>query len=104
MSVILLPEARLEAVDAAHWYERKQSGLAERFFIELEQALDAVESSSESFPRVETNKTRRNLRRHLLESFPYAIAFEVAQDEIIVIAVAHTSRRPNYWARRNAPD
>jgi len=36
-------------------------------------------------------------RRVLLRTFRYADIFEILADEILVVAVAHTSRRPNYW-------
>ncbi|OYV87832.1 MAG: plasmid stabilization protein, partial [Planctomycetia bacterium 21-64-5] len=30
----------------------------------------------------------------------YAVVFEVLHDEILVVAVAHTRREPNYWLGR----
>lgn len=40
------------------------------------------------------------VRRALLRRFPFAIAYQALEDRIMVIAIAHTSRRPFYWAKR----
>ncbi|RLT05905.1 MAG: type II toxin-antitoxin system RelE/ParE family toxin, partial [Planctomycetota bacterium] len=34
--------------------------------------------------------------------FPYKIIFEMIQNEVVVLAVAHGSRRPNYWLKRRS--
>ena len=38
----------------------------------------------------------------LLSVFRYAVVFELVEDETIVVALAHTSRAPNYWLGRQA--
>ncbi len=43
-----------------------------------------------------TNRTSERL----LSTFRYALIFELLADEILIVAVAHTSRRPNYWLNR----
>jgi len=32
--------------------------------------------------------------------FPFRIVYELQPDRIWIVAVAHLSRRPGYWARR----
>jgi hypothetical protein len=32
--------------------------------------------------------------------FPYAIFFEPRSDEIVIVAIMHTSRSPGYWRSR----
>ena len=39
-------------------------------------------------------------RQFSVSGFPYRIAYRVRDHDIYVIAVAHTSRRPNYWKHR----
>lgn len=41
-----------------------------------------------------------DLRRFVLHRFPYVIVYLVDPGEIVVLAVAHTRRRPGYWRRR----
>jgi hypothetical protein len=33
--------------------------------------------------------------------FPYNVVYRIRDDDIYVVAVAHTSRRPNYWKDRS---
>jgi hypothetical protein len=42
----------------------------------------------------------RRLRATLLSRFPYAIVYKTSENEIHVVAIAHLSRRPAYWADR----
>jgi plasmid stabilization system protein ParE len=39
-------------------------------------------------------------RRKLLERYPYGIIYRIEGEEILIIALAHTSRRPAYWRGR----
>jgi hypothetical protein len=31
---------------------------------------------------------------------PFTLPYQITLDEIVVLALAHTSRRPGYWSRR----
>ncbi len=53
-----------------------------------------------SFVKLETLPSNEPYRRALLPTFRFAIVFEVFQEEIVVVAVPHTSREPNYWLPR----
>jgi plasmid stabilization system protein ParE len=44
------------------------------------------------------------LRRMLLHRFPFSIIYSEETDSILVIAVAHHSRRPDYWRSRIESD
>ena len=35
-----------------------------------------------------------------MKRFPYTIVYTEFAEEILIIAVAHTSREPGYWRRR----
>lgn len=39
-------------------------------------------------------------RRALARRFPYAVFFDVEPERAVVMAIAHTSRRPGYWGHR----
>lgn len=39
-------------------------------------------------------------RRAVAFRFPYVLFFHIVGDEPIVVAVAHSSRRPGYWLDR----
>jgi toxin ParE2 len=40
------------------------------------------------------------VRRFRLGRFPYGLIYVVEADEIVVLAVAHLHRKPNYWRLR----
>src|SRR3546814_7747471 len=40
------------------------------------------------------------IRRCQLRRFPYGIVYEPTASEIVIIAVAHLHRRPEYWRSR----
>ena len=40
------------------------------------------------------------LRRTLVPGFPYGLLYSVEPERILIVAVAHLSRRPGYWKSR----
>ena len=100
MRLRVLSAAEDEWVEAASWYEDRQSGLGDRLIDDYANTVLQVLAAPESYPRMETTRSRRNLRRAPLKRFPYYVAFEIHADEIVILAFAHGKRRPNYWVRR----
>lgn len=81
------------------YYEARQTGLG----AELEDALDAAFSRILRFPKAAREwQCRSDCRVLLLARFPFAIPYQITDDDIIVLALAHTSRRPGYWLKRGA--
>jgi hypothetical protein len=39
-------------------------------------------------------------RRKLIERYPFGIIYPIVGDEIQIVALAHTSRKPGYWKGR----
>ncbi|MFQ5731488.1 MAG: type II toxin-antitoxin system RelE/ParE family toxin [Planctomycetaceae bacterium] len=101
MNRILLPEAKAEALQAGQWYEDRREGLGSRFLTALEETFDNLAADPTRISLLETIQlSGREIRRARVKKFPYIIVFEAAADEIRVIAISHTSRRPNYWIDR----
>ncbi|MCA9776942.1 MAG: type II toxin-antitoxin system RelE/ParE family toxin [Candidatus Eremiobacteraeota bacterium] len=94
-SVRFLPEAKDEFVEAAKFYERREEGLGDRFLDELENCLERI-TSQPSLGNVVT----RALRRRILRKFPFSVIYAHEEKSIVVVAVAHTSRKPGYWKSR----
>jgi plasmid stabilization system protein ParE len=42
----------------------------------------------------------REIRRALLQTFPYAVYFRVTDDAVIILAVLHLRRDPRTWRDR----
>ena len=100
MRLRVLKQAEWEAIDAAEWYEERLEGLGTAFLNEYESALERIEAEPGRFSRLETVTVPREIRRLLLRRFPYLVVYEVLTNEVMVLAVAHVSRRPNYWIDR----
>lgn len=86
--------------EAAGWYERRQRGLAARFLNEIEHLQERIVERPAAYPRLDLPSSDLVVRRALLSRFPFALVFLDREDEIRILAVAHTKRRPGYWLNR----
>lgn len=89
------PDARAEFLAAVEYYEECQTGLGRRFREDVEAEVDAIAAMPFRF-RV----LHAPFRRGLVPKFPYAVIFSIEPDFILIIAVAHTKRKPGYWRDR----
>jgi toxin ParE1/3/4 len=90
------PQARRELLEATQWYLADGGpAVAEQFEWAPQRALRLLEFmprlGSPSYPGVRTWP---------LKQFPYTLVYRVKGTVISVIAVAHQSREPGYWAGR----
>jgi plasmid stabilization system protein ParE len=96
VKLVIVPLALAELHDAAAFYTASANvELGSAFLAEFERATTDIFAN----PKLGA-VFRQNKRRYVLRRFPYSIFYQVAVDEIRVIAVAHQRRRPAYWARR----
>jgi plasmid stabilization system protein ParE len=101
MNLRIDPSAEDEIRSAAAWYEECRSGLGVEFLAAVDDGVQRVSQAPESFPRLETLPEEESVRRLVLSRFPYAIIFELSDDCIHILAVAHARRRPGYWEHRH---
>ncbi len=91
------PEARDEFVSAADYYNAAVPGLGDRFLLAVQRTTDMIlRHPTAGTPR------RATARRVLVTGFPYDVVYQVREDLVEVLAVAHQRRRPNYWRPRVA--
>ena len=96
MKLVISPPALAELHDAATFYALKANaelGLA--FVAEFERTANFVLSN----PLLGT-VFRSTRRRYILRRFPYSIIYQITEDELRILAVAHHRRRPSYWEHR----
>jgi plasmid stabilization system protein ParE len=100
--VILKVHRRAEAEirEAATWYENQRRDLGRQFLQAVRQAFELLERDPHQFAKLETTSQRDLFRRLFVAGFPYLIVYEIVETDVFVYAVAHASRRPNYWKRR----
>jgi plasmid stabilization system protein ParE len=89
-----------EAVEAAAWYEKERPGLGADFQRAVDAALDLLEVEVVPLAAVPGVAGTRGARRLFLRRFPYAVIVRESSEEIVVVAFAHTARRPGYWRNR----
>lgn len=94
--LVIRQEAEIELREAVDYYEKRLAGLGGRFFDEVESCFYSIQGSPSRFPF----HKRTPVQRCLARQFPYVIFFQVLDDRISILAVAHAKRRPDYWARR----
>jgi len=80
---------------AVAWYRERSSKSASDFIDELQRAMETIRESPNRWPM-----GKSNTRRFLLWRFPYSVIYSEQQSVITVWAVAHGSRRPEYWGHR----
>ena len=105
MILSFLDEAISEVADSTAWFDCQLQGLGAEFRKEFEQSLESIIAAPESFARFEFLNARRgkNVRRAVTSRFSHVIVFDVRDAEIVIVAVYHSSRRPNYWMKRLGP-
>ena len=100
MNLRIDPDARQEATDAAEWYDQNKAGLGTDFLDMLADAMQVIAEHPARWPRYTDVAVHGNLHRYRLDRFPYHIVYDLRDQEILVIAIAHVARRPGYWSRR----
>ena len=99
--VIVRPEAEVDIGDAAEWYETRQSGLGDDFLAEVGSAIAAAAENPFRFPRF---RRKPEVRRVLLDRFPYRLFFIRRATDIIVFRVLHGARHDREWKTRLGED
>ena len=95
MKIEFLSEADEEFREAARYYESEAAGVGIAFIAAVHKAVDKVIE----FP-LAAQIIRAGIRRTVLQHFSYNIFYAVEADTIVIIAVAHQRKRPNYWRGR----
>lgn len=98
--VRILEEASREAMEAAAWYEHEQVGLGLDFFAAIDAAINTIEEDITPLLPMPDAHGQSATKRLILDRFPYDIVTLEMPKEVIVIAVAHHSRKPGFWRER----
>ncbi|MBF0491284.1 MAG: type II toxin-antitoxin system RelE/ParE family toxin [Deltaproteobacteria bacterium] len=79
----------------AHYYAEQKLHLGEQF-------LDAIDSVLEFLVRNPKigSKEKLNTRKWSLKRFPYKVIYAFDDKELVVAAIMHQSRNPDYWLGR----
>lgn len=98
MRLFFLTIARDELAEIKRYYNRQQQGLGNAFKKEAEAAAKLILERPLAW-QVEIEPARR----FLLNRFPYKMVYLVRADQIVVLAIMHQHRQPDYWVDRIQP-
>lgn len=90
-----LSAAESEAAEAILFYNEVSSEVGNDFVSHLDRAIRLLCS----LPKI-GSPIEHGFRSFPLRKFPFSIIYKSTDDEIVIIAVAHHSRRPGYWKSR----
>lgn len=95
MSVRLLEVAQQELDGAVSHYNGESPGLGDAFLLEALAAIDRIRRFPDAWHPLGAEIRRCRLRR-----FPYGLIYTLDHDDVLILAIAHTSREPGYWRDR----
>lgn len=93
-NAILLPRARQELLAAWIWYEGKQTGLGDRFEMEVYKTIEEIEQHPKRYP-----EKIPFFRSKKIKTFPYLIIYKIEEEQriILITSIFHTSRNPKLY-------
>jgi len=95
MSCFFHSEAARELDAAIDYYEDCAPGLGLDFSVEVQAAIKRLLLFPAACPRLVDD-----VRRCLVNRFPYGILYRQEGEQIHIIAIMHLSRDPQYWRKR----
>ncbi len=96
MRVLWQDHAKIELEEAAQYY-RVNAGndVAHNFKDEVRRLTRQLLEHPEIGARI-----HHEIRRYPLHDYPFNIIYRLTLEAIIIVALAHQSRRPGYWTGR----
>lgn len=95
MKIRFLTFAQQEIDEAYLWFEERSAGKGVEFLDEIDRAVRLVLA----YPFVGA-EIEPGIRRCLVARFPYALLNGLEGNTVVVVAVSHSHRRPEYWIGR----
>jgi plasmid stabilization system protein ParE len=89
------PQAFQDINDAFNWYAGESPRQAERFQLAVREALSRIEEFPKAWP-----PCRHGMRRYVLSGFPYIVLYRTDERGILIAAVGHGKRKPDWWLDR----
>ena len=96
MRVLFSTLAHQELQSAADYLELEFEGLGVSFKAEVKLAAERISRHPRAW-----SIERGEVRKCLLHRFPYKLLYSIENDHILILAVAHQHREPEYWVDRN---
>ena len=95
MKATFHPEAREELLASVVYYNAEEPGLGAEFLQSVAECIGRIRDFPESYPRILANYRRAGVRK-----FPYGIVYLAGDDGLVLVAVMHNRRSPDYFLDR----
>jgi plasmid stabilization system protein ParE len=96
-------DAAREFEEAAAWYEKEQPVLGEKFIDAFESALELLGETNPPLTPCLGDAGSIGAKKLILHKFPFSMIVHEMEELMIVVALAHHSRKPGYWKDRVNP-
>jgi len=93
MNIEFLPLAKLELDNAIEYYELQLEGLGKRYKEEVRTSIKRISIFPQAWSLI-----CPNIRKCVMHKFPYKFCIQFMT--ILIIAVAHHHREPDYWVEK----
>lgn len=95
MRCVFTSAAKSELSHAKLYYDEQSPGLGTVFVTEVEQTLSTIAVHPVTWAPI-----YRDIRRCSVKRFPFWVLYRIKGETILIVAVAHQRRAPNYWRNR----
>ena len=95
MKVEFLPIAQFELEDIVEYYNLQVEGLGDKYKGEAKSTITRISIFPTAWMEV-----KPEIRRCIMHKFPYNIYYSIQNDIILILAIAHQHRKPDYWIDR----
>lgn len=89
------PAAQQELEAALAYYDAISPDLGDAFLTEVEQTIERIIGFPDAWATLSANT-----RRCRVSGFPYGIIYQKKEPNILIVAVMHLQRQPDYWVER----
>jgi toxin ParE1/3/4 len=96
MKIKFHPEARSDLREGKSFYRRRSPLAALAFAREIERAVERIMEAPMRYAMGE-HGTRELV---LPWRFPYTVVYKASAEQIVIVAIAHQSKEPEYWHHR----
>lgn len=90
-----LTPAEIEMTEASIFYQAASVGLGADFLDEVQRVIDIIREHPELGRSID-----QGFRQALLHRFPFSLIYSIEVDAVLIVAVAHQRRQPDYWRSR----
>ena len=95
MKVEFLTPAQGEFEQIVRYYDQQREGLGNQFIIEFRRTVRRIENFPTAWSAMSSD-----VRRCQVHRFPYSVIYTVRHEVILIAAIQHHNRHPDYWRNR----